>query len=259
MPVDRNAPAGINVADLPNRNEDAWIDPIERVIINPRVVGEMWVAAANPFPPVEARWIAKPMRRSARTGPAVIKIRTVARYIESITKDYLITGGACLDAWRNGDLRNDIDVFVKATPDFNTFRNLLEGLGWIYLKDKKLEGDYGPTGVKLPPDKLPIKAMKEISAIDQYAVRHVGTVDIIAVKDLDDVIPSFDINLSKYFWNPEVDDIDERFVKNPFEVALERVSSPQNFPRHIERLQKYAKVTGFPITCRIDNFEEAFL
>lgn len=253
MPVDRNGPA-VNIEPIPlNINvPNNGFNELARNV-------EMRVAGANPFPMPDPRWVAKPIRRLYRTGPAVLKIRTVSQHMSSITKDYLITGGACLDAWRNSDLRNDIDVFVKATPEIHRYKGLLEGLGWIYLRDKKLDGDYGPTGVKLPASSRPVRPMKDITAIDQFAVRDVGTVDIIVVNNLEDVIPSFDINLSKYFWNPETNDIDERFVKNPFEVSLERVSSPQNFPRHIERLQKYAKVTGFPITCRIDNFEEAFL
>lgn len=214
------------------------------------------VAVDNNMIPVEYRGVWK---RHTRSGPAFDKIRSIASQVERITQDYLITGGSCLDAWRYDNLRNDIDIFIKANPDIPNLRNWIEGLGWIFLKDKKLEGDYGPVGLKLPDHLKPVRNTKDISNIDQFAVRHIGTVDVIIVDDLDQVIPSFDINLSKYFWNPRLGDIDDCFVKYPTEVALEKVSSPQNFPRHIERMQKYSKVTGFPMTCRIDNFSEAFV
>lgn len=212
------------------------------------------VAVDNNLIPVGYRGTWK---RHTRSGPAFDKIKTLADFAKDLGK-FVIAGGACFDAWRYGDVRNDIDIFFE-TP----VKDEIIKKGGTFIKSKLLSGTY-PTALS-PSDWTLDKAakkdesMRSISAIDNFFIPNVGLVDVIVVGKVDSVIESFDINLAKYFWNPDLGDIDDCFVKYPTEVALEKVSSPQNFSRHIERMQKYSKVSGLPMTCRIDNFSEAFV
>lgn len=155
---------------------------------------------------------------------------------ESFGDKSLITGGAAFDAVHNRQrIRNDIDLYTNSAR---------VPKDWIFVEDKT---------VKQYQD-LPEEG---ILSVKQHFVPEVKKmVDVIVTNgDLLDQVRGFDIDLCKYYLEDGY--INRSLVLYPYEVAL--VKSRKNFTRTVERLMKYHSLTKYPVTYRIDNYEDIFI